>query len=152
MILTKGERYLLDVNVLVALLDEDHTHHQLATEWFNTPGLHWALCSFTEAGLLRYLTRPSMGDMSVSDATAMLTRVKQHSGYHFQPITADWHTLCSPLFPRLYGTKQITEAFLLGLAMHERMILVTLDKGILHLAGEYQNSVLLLTEPPGRLQ
>jgi predicted nucleic acid-binding protein len=65
MILSKASRYLLDVNVLVALLDEDHIHHQPVTEWFDTPGLQWAVCPFTEAGFLRYMTRPKTGDMSV---------------------------------------------------------------------------------------
>jgi predicted nucleic acid-binding protein len=55
--LPKVLRYLLDVNILVALLDEDHIHHQRATAWFDTPGLQWAVCPFTEAGFLRYMTR-----------------------------------------------------------------------------------------------
>ena len=81
---------LLDVNVLVAILDEDHIHHRVATKWFDTPGLQWAICAFTEAGFLRYMTRPKTGDMSVEEATAMLTRLTQEPGYRYQPISADW--------------------------------------------------------------
>jgi len=61
------------------------------------------------------------------------------------PITADWQTLCSPFFKRVYGTNQVTDAYLLGLAVREDLVLVTMDKGILHLAGpEHRKHVLLL--------
>lgn len=147
MILSKAPRYLLDVNVLVALLDEDHIYHQPVTGWFDTPRLQWAVCPFTEAGFLRYMTRPKTGDMSVEEATAMLARMAQQPGYHYQPISTDWHTLCGPLFGRLFGHNQITDACLLGLAVHEALVLVTLDKAIVHMAGEYRSHVLLLAEP-----
>ena len=76
----------------------------------------------------------------------MLNRLAQRPGYHYQSITTDWQTLCSPFFPRLYGTKQVTDAFLLGLAVQEGLVLVTLDRGILHLAGDYKKHVLLLAQ------
>lgn len=84
--------HLLDVNVVIALLDEAHTHHEAISAGFDTPGLQWALCAFTEAGVLRFLTRPKTGEMSMEQVTAMLERLKQQSGYHYQAITADWHT------------------------------------------------------------
>lgn len=145
-------RHLLDVSVLVALLDEDHIHHQLVTQWFNVPQMQWAVCCFTEAGFLRYATRSSTGSASMIEATAILKRIEQHPGYHYQGVTVDWHTLCDPFFPRLYGTKQVTDAYLLGLAVREGLVLVTLDKGILHLAGEYKDHVRLLTGREQRLQ
>ena len=144
--LTKGPTYLLDVNVLVALLDEDHVHHRVVTKWFDTPGLQWALCPFTEAGLLRYMTRPKMGDMSMEEATAMLAQLKQEAGYHYQPIAGDWQTLCGPFFKRLFGHNQVTDAYLLGLAVHRGLVLATFDRAILHLAGEHGKHVLLLEE------
>jgi hypothetical protein len=137
---------LLDVNALVALLDEDHIHHEPVAEWFDTPGLRWAVCPFTEAGVLRHMTRPKTGDMSMEEATAMLARLAQEPGYHYQSIAADWHTLCGPFFKRLFGHNQITDAYLLGLAVHEDLVLVTMDRGIVHLAGEHQSHVFLLTE------
>jgi uncharacterized protein len=60
--LTKPLRHLLDVNVLVELLDENRILHQAATKWFTAPGLQWAICPFTEAGLLRHMTRPKRGE------------------------------------------------------------------------------------------
>lgn len=145
--LTKTQ-YLLDVNVLVALTSRPHIHHRLVKTWFNTfPSLQWAICAFTEAGFIRTTTAPREGQLTISEATMVLAHLTQHPGYRYLPIINDWHTLCSPFFKRLYGTKQVTDAYLLGLAVREEMVLVTLDKAILHLAGEHQNHVLLLTEP-----
>ena len=145
--MSKAPRYLLDVNVFLALLSENHTHHQLVTTWFNTPGLRWAICPFTEAGFLRNATAPRSGQITMSEATAVLARMAQEPGYHYLPIAADWQTLCSPFFTRLYGTKQVTDAYLLGLALREGLVLVTMDKAIMHLAGnEHSKHVLLLEE------
>jgi uncharacterized protein len=127
-------------------LSENHIHHQFVTEWFNTPGLRWAICPFTEAGFLRNATAPRAGQITMSEATAVLARMTQQPGYHYLPIAADWQTLCSPFFTRLYGTKQVTNAFLLGLAVRERLVLVTMDKGIVHLAGNEHSQLVLLLE------
>ena len=46
--------YLLDVNVLIALIDPNHVHHDRAHQWFAAEGVHaWATCATTENGLLR---------------------------------------------------------------------------------------------------
>ena len=145
MILSKG-KYLLDVNVFVALLSENHIHHQLVTAWFNTPGLQWAICTFTDAGFLRNATAPRPGQITMTEATAVLARITQKPGYHYLPISTSWQTLCSPFSTRLYGTKQVTDAYLLGIAVQAGCVLVTMDKGILHLAGnEHSTYVLLLS-------
>ena len=137
--------YLLDVNVLLALLSENHIHHRLVTKWFNGRDRRWAICAFTEAGFLRNATAPRPGNVTMSEATGLLGRIVQEPGYRYLPITADWQTLCEPFFARLYGTKQVTDAYLLGLAVREGLVLVTMDKGLLHLAGsEYRERVLLL--------
>jgi predicted nucleic acid-binding protein len=128
-------KYLLDVNVLTALLSENHIHHQLVTAWFNTPDLKWAICPFAEAG-----------QITMKDATTVLARIAKEPGYHYLPITAGWQTLCSPFFPRLYGAKQVTDAYLLGLAVRDGSVLVTMDKGIRHLAGKEHSQHILLLE------
>jgi toxin-antitoxin system PIN domain toxin len=142
--LSRPSRFLLDVNVLVALLDEDHIHHQLVSKWFDTPDLRWAVCPFTEAGFLRYMTRPKLGDVSMEEATAMLAQLAREPGYQFQPISADWQTLYGMFFKRLFGHNQITDAYLLGIAVREGLVLVTFDLAILYLAGEYAKHVLIL--------
>jgi hypothetical protein len=92
------------------------------------------------------MTRPKTGDLSMVEATAMLARLAQESGYHHQSISADWHTLCGPFLKRLFGHNQITDAYLLGLAVHEGLVLVTFDRAIPHLAGEHSTHALVLTE------
>ena len=53
-------RYLLDVNVLIALIDTAHIHHEIAHEWFAKRG-EWATCAITENGLLRIVAFPDLG-------------------------------------------------------------------------------------------
>ena len=43
--------HLIDVNILIARIFEGHEHHPAAVEWFDTPGLQWALCPWSEAGV-----------------------------------------------------------------------------------------------------
>jgi predicted nucleic acid-binding protein len=138
-------RYLLDVNVLIALVTVDHMHHLLVTEWFSAPGRQFAVCALTEAGFVRNATAPRPGQLTMIKATAILEHMAQHPGYRYVPIAADWQTLCSPFFARLYGTQQVTDAYLLGLAVREGLVLVTMDRGGVHLAGkEHSRHVLLL--------
>ncbi len=136
--------HLLDVNVVLALLDQAHIHNKAVEEWFYTPGLQWALCAFSEAGVLRFLTRPKTGEMSMRQVTAMLERLKQQPGYHYQPVAADWHALTGPFLKRVHGHNQVTDAYLLGLAVRQGLVLTTFDKALLHMAGEYRKHVLVL--------
>lgn len=134
--------YLVDVNVLIARLFEAHAHHDLATEWFHAPGLEWALCPWVEAGFLRFATRPER--LSMSEATGLLEEMALHPGYHYHTSTANWRTLTKPFFRRLHGHKQVTDAYLLGMAIADDLILATFDKRMGHLAGEHGKQVLIL--------
>lgn len=136
--------YLLDANVVLALLDERHAHHAAAEVWFDSPGLRWSLCAFTEAGVLRFFTRPKTGGLSMEQASAMLQRLKQRPGYSYQPISAEWQTLTKQFSKRIHGHNQVTDAYLLGLAVLKGLVLATLDKALLHLAGEHTRHVLVL--------
>lgn len=134
--------YLVDVNVLIARLFECHEHHRPATEWFNTRGLQWALCPWAEAGFLRFATRPDR--LAMSEASGLLDELSLHPGYHYHPCVHNWRTLTGPFFRRLHGHKQVTDAYLLGQAIHDKMILATFDQRILHLAGEHARHVHLV--------
>ena len=66
---------LLDVNLLIALVDPDHVHHQLAHDWFeDNRRSGWATCPATEGGFLRVLGNPAYGSAMhrVSDLTVLL--------------------------------------------------------------------------------
>ena len=137
--------YLVDVNILIALLFINHDHNALVTAWFSRPGLRFSLCAFTEGGFLRNATASRPGRVTMPEATFLLQKLTRHPGYRYLPIDADWQTLTSPFSSRLHGTKQVTDAYLLGLAIRNNSTLVTMDKAILHLAGaDYAPHVLLL--------
>lgn len=142
--MSSPRRYLLDVNVLIAVLDKHHTHHRAAGEWFNTPGLEWALCPFTEAGFLRITTNSKTGFLNLEQATALLARLAEEPGYHYQLVQADWRTLTQTFKTQIMGHNQVTDAWLLGMALQAGLTLVTFDRAMLHLAGEHRGSVLLL--------
>src|SRR5512135_2751624 len=77
---------LLDVNVLVALFDPDHVHHELAHDWFADHGRHaWATCAITENGFLRVLTNPAYGATvgRVSDLAERFSRFRATEGHVF---------------------------------------------------------------------
>ena len=140
-----NETFLLDVNVFLALLSENHVHHQLVTMWFNAGQLQWATCLLTEAGFIRNATAPRVGQVTMVEATALLNGIKEHPGYTYLPITTDWRGLCGTFFSRIHGTKQVTDACLLGVAVQHRCTLATMDKAIVHLAGDtYAGHVLWL--------
>ena len=142
--MTESPVHLLDVNVLISLLDQDHVHNQRAGEWFDIPGLRWSLCAFTEAGILRFFTRPKTAGMSVEQVSAMLESLRQQPGYNYLPLAADWHELTKPFSKRLHGHNQVTVAYLLGLAIRQAMVLTTFDRALLHMAGEHKRHVLVL--------
>ena len=51
---------LLDVNVLIALFDQEHVHHELSHDWFSDNRRDgWATCPVTENGFLRVLSNPA---------------------------------------------------------------------------------------------
>ena len=127
---------LFDVNVLIALLDDEHVHHRQVIRWFNTIHGSWGTCAFTEAGFLRLVTNGTTGRFKVSEAIAALHELSHLSGFRFWPSEDRWIALASSFSSRIQGSKQITDAYLLGLAIKNNGVLVTLDKGIRHLAGE----------------
>jgi len=145
MILSK--EYLLDVNVLVALSSDEHEHHQKAHEWFDPLSDEWATCALTEAGYLRLAANPSigLGPGSVERAVAVLTEIEKLPGHRYWPIKDSWTELTAPFAARISGHQQITDAYLLGLAIKQNGVLVTFDKGIKYLAGpEFLSNRLML--------
>jgi predicted nucleic acid-binding protein len=91
------------------------------------------------------LTNPKVGSLSIEVASEVLASLIHHPGYRFWPINDDWTTLAAPFIDRVYGHQQITDAYLLGLAIKEDGVLVTMDKAITFLAGKkYSRNVLVL--------
>lgn len=141
---------LLDLNVLVALTEPEHIHRQRAERWFLSTGKdNWGVCPLTESGFIRITTNPAMqsGAITVERAIAILQALSAHRGYHYWPITdaESWVTVASRFAARISGHQQITDAYLLGLAIKEDGVLVTFDRGLKYMAGpEFSRNLLVL--------
>lgn len=124
---------LLDVNVLVALFDPDHVHHDLAHDWFaEHRASGWATCPLTENGLIRVLSNHAYGlnGQRPADLLEML-RAFRASGHHvFWPdaVSLADEGLFVPAL--LAAHRHVTDAYLLGLATRMRGCLATFDRGI----------------------
>jgi toxin-antitoxin system PIN domain toxin len=125
-------RALLDVNMLVALLDRQHVAHGRAHAWLarNLAG-GWASCPLTENGCLRVLTNPRYAaPVSAPEVLAKLATAKT-SGHH--EFWADDLTITDAhVFDRAKwrGHQQVTDSYLLALAVNHGGRLVTFDTGI----------------------
>jgi uncharacterized protein len=124
---------LVDINVLVALFDPDHIHHELAHDWFADHRVQgWATCPLTENGLVRVVSNPAYGLDSLRPA-AMLERLRKFcaSGHHvFWPDSValtDDRLFASA---HLAGHRQLTDVYLLGLAVSMKGCLATFDRRI----------------------
>ena len=139
---------ILDLNVLIALADQRHDMHHLAHSWYVSSGkVDWGICPFTEAGFVRVTTNPSFrpSPHSFARSTALLQSIKRLPGYRFWEIRESWVTLTTPFAARISGHQQVTDAYLLGLAIKEEGVLVTFDRGIRYMAGaEFSKNVLVL--------
>ena len=138
--------YLPDVNVLVALTDPSHVHHLTADNWRQQIGIaRFLVCLITEAGFVRLMANPSIGGLSMSGAILLMQQIAALPSCESLPIEHSWLELIQPLAPRLHGYRQVTDALLLGLAIRNGAILVTLDRRIQALAGEaYAANLLIL--------
>lgn len=120
---------LLDVNVLLALFDPDHTHHEIAHGWFAANRkAGWATCALTENGFLRTAGTARTRDVVTISALVDHLRAFGASGYHeFWPddISLADDQLFSVEYAR--GPQQLTDIFLLGLAVWRGGRLVTFD-------------------------
>ena len=123
---------LLDVNVLVALFDPDHIHHDLVHDWFaDQRSVGWATCPLTENGLIRVLSSPRFRTgLTISDVAARLRMLKSAGGHLF------WSDDVSLTDERLFrsksmrGHRQVTDVYLAGLAQAKGGHLATLDRNI----------------------
>lgn len=124
---------LLDVNVLVALFDPDHVHHELAHDWFeDNRASGWATCPLTENGFARVLSNPAYGSPVArpGDVLERLGRFCESGGHEF------WGDVVSLRDDRLFNRaflnshRHLTDIYLLGLAVKKGGRLATFDRGI----------------------
>jgi len=140
---------LLDVNVLLILHDTRHPHYMTVSQWFAGPSSRpFATCPITQTGLVRLLTSgvPGLAPLRIQEARDALQRLVQQPGHVFWPDVPDWLDATQSLFPRMQGHRQTTDLYLLGLTIHNKGKLATVDRGIRHLAGpEFSHLVELIS-------
>jgi toxin-antitoxin system PIN domain toxin len=141
---------LLDVNVLFVLHQPRHPHYALTARWFaERRGAAFATCPITQAGLLRLLTQPIADEpffdmREARDALRQLTLQPSHVFWQDGP---GYLEATEKIFSRLQGHRQITDAYLLGLAIHHGGKLATLDRGIRQIAGSEFAERVEIIEP-----
>ena len=128
----KPARALLDVNVLIALLDADHLHHRSATQWLSrniAPG--WASCAITQNGCVRIMAQP--GYPNPLPAAQVAARLAEATRTQHHLFVASNVSLLDPDHfdtAQLLGHRQVTDAYLLGLAVAHGMRVVTFDASV----------------------
>ena len=124
--------FLLDANVLIALAWPVHEFHGRVGRWFaRYSRAGWATCPFTEAAFVRVLSNPAFSANALTVANALLVLESNVNLPHHQ-FWPDSIPVVDALknVERVTGHRQITDAYLVGLAVRHRGKLVTLDKGI----------------------
>ena len=123
-------RLLLDVNVWVALLDEAHIHHGLANKLFAQPKLQIATCALTENGSLRVLNLPGYSQRAPPGFDAVRAKIALACAdvdHEFWPCTLSLRSDNILDWTRVMGHNQITDAYLLALAVQHQGALATFD-------------------------
>ena len=141
---------LLDVNVLIALVDPQHVHHEPSHRWFQSHGGHgWATCPLTQNALLRILGNPRYPNSPGGPVVVMplLQELLAHPTHVFWPDALSWDAAGVFETEALLHHGQITDAYLLGLAFHNQGTLVSFDKRLSTRAVRGGEEVLQLIDP-----
>ena len=125
-------RALLDVNVLLALMDKDHIHHEPALAWWRSHREHgWASCPLTQNGFVRISSQANYGGRRpAAHALEQLRLQLAEPNHEFWP---DGISIADPrLFDhdRILGPGQLTDIYLLALAVKNGGRLVTFDRAV----------------------
>jgi uncharacterized protein len=125
-------RVLFDVNALIAILDEEHVHHRVIHEWWAANrSAGWATCPLTENGLVRIMSQSGYKNpITTTFAIDLLVEQVSETGHAFWPddISLCDGTLFNPSC--ILGPNQITDVYLLALAVKNGGRLVTFDRAV----------------------
>lgn len=125
-------RALFDVNVLIGLFDADHSLHRPATAWFEENARSgWATCPITQNGVLRVMSQPNYPNAMPLQAVAQ--RLREAASHSFHEAWPDDISLLDAArvdTGRIHGARQLTDTYLLALAVAHGGRLVTFDRGI----------------------
>jgi predicted nucleic acid-binding protein len=142
-------RLLLDVNVWIALLDDAHVHNQTALALFQKPHLKIATCPLVENGVLRIFNLPGYsqrGPVGFETVRAKMALACADVDHAFWSDDISLRTEGLVNWDRVFSHGQITDLYLLALAVAHRGALATFDHRIALNAvvrSEKHNLVLL---------
>lgn len=125
--------FLLDVNVLIAMAWPTHQAHPKVQEWLARHArAGWATCPLTQTSFVRILSNPvfSPNALTPADALALLQTNLAHPAHRFWADDVSLEEALELLTHRLAGHQQVTDAYLLGLAIEKKGKLVTLDRTV----------------------
>ena len=115
---------LLDANVLIALLVEDHVHHGAAEDWFVGMTGKFATCPITQGSLMRLLIREGQ---PASAAQEVLTGATADPRHEFWPDDVPYTGVPTQ---GIIGHRQVTDAYLAQLARAHGSRLATFDQAM----------------------
>lgn len=115
---------LLDANVLIALVVQDHVHHDAAEDWLAGTTGAFASCPLTQGSLVRLLLREGQ---TVSTVTAVVEALIHHARHEFW---ADDISYSDVSMHGVVGHRQVTDAYLAQLARAHRGRLASFDQGL----------------------
>ena len=125
-------RALLDINVLIALLDSDHASHDSAISWFSKHRREgWASCPITQNGCIRIMSNP--GYPNPLPVQAVVQRLAEACHQHIHEFWPDTVSLLDSDVvdcTQIHGPRQLTDIYLLALAVKHEGRLVTFDTSI----------------------
>ena len=126
---------MADINILIALFDPKHVHHDPAQRWFATAVTDgWATCPLTENGFLRIVSNPHYGHLhlSIAEVAAGLRALIGTYPDSHQFWTDDISLCDTAMFDltAVRGYRQLTDLYLLGLCQRHGATFVTFDGGI----------------------
>jgi toxin-antitoxin system PIN domain toxin len=124
-------RFLLDVNVLIALIDPAHVQHDRAHAWFAAKGRKaWATCPLTENGVLRIVGHPRYPSSPGSPAVVaeLLSSFRSLPGHAFWPDDLSLLDGEHVNAERLLDSAHVTDSYLLALARAHEGQLATFDQ------------------------
>jgi hypothetical protein len=128
--------FLLDANVLIALMWPAHESHSRVGEWFARHARQgWATCPFTQAAFVRLVSNPAFSRDAVTprEAITLLTANLKHRYHRSWGDEIGLGEAVEPFQGRLVGHRQVSDAYLLGLAIHKKGKLATMDQAVLAL-------------------
>jgi hypothetical protein len=119
--------------VLIALAWPQHEAHERVGHWFvRRSRSGWATCPFTQSAFVRVVSNPafSRDALTPGNALALLENNLKLPNHHFWAASISFAEAVKNVDRRLTGHGQVTDAYLLGLAINRTGKLATLDRGI----------------------